>query len=96
MKMRFSLALIFAAAAFGPLQADQAQRPMQLADILAWKRIQTPVVSNDGAWFVYKVTPGDGNSEVVIRSLKDGKETRFAIGELPRPAGFWSSASGSA
>ncbi len=88
MKMRFSLALIFAAAAFGPLQADQAQRPMQLADILAWKRIQTPVVSNDGAWFVYKVTPGDGNSEVVIRSLKDGKETRFAIGELPRPAGF--------
>ena len=79
--------MIFAAAAFGPLRADEAQKPMQLADILAWKRIQTPAVSNDGQWLAYKVTPGDGNSEVVIRNLKDGKELRFAIGELPRPAG---------
>src|ERR1700685_1147902 len=87
MKIRVSLAMIFAAAAFGPLRAEDAQKPIQLSDILAWKRIQTPVVSNDGAWFAYKLTPGDGNSEVVIRSLKDAKETRFGIGELPRPEG---------
>jgi dipeptidyl aminopeptidase/acylaminoacyl peptidase len=88
MKTRVFLATILATAAFGPLRAEDAQRPMQLSDILAWKRIQTSVVSNDGGWFAYKLSPNDGNAEVVIRNLKDGKETRFAIGELPRPVGF--------
>ena len=87
MKQRVLFGLIFTAASFVPLRADDAQKPIQLADILAWKRIQTPVVSDDGGWFAYKLTPNDGNSEVVIRNLKDGKETRFAIGELPRPEG---------
>ena len=51
MKIRVFFAAIFAAASVGPVRADEAQRAMQLADILAWKRIQTPLVSNDGAWF---------------------------------------------
>src|SRR5580698_3558661 len=91
MKHRFSLAVIFVCLlvpAVAP--ADTAQRPIQLADILAWKRIQSPVVSNDGAWFAYRVSPAEGNSEVVIRNLKSGKDLRFPIGELPRvdaPAG---------
>lgn len=76
--------------------ADTAQRPIQLTDILAWKRIQAQSVSNDGTWFAYRVSPAEGNSEVVIRNLKDGKDQHFPIGELPRadgaaagpPAGF--------
>ncbi len=69
-------------------RADEGtQRAIQLPDILAWKRIQTPVVSGDGQWLAYKLTPGEGNSEVVIRNLKDGKEQRFPIGELPRADG---------
>jgi dipeptidyl aminopeptidase/acylaminoacyl peptidase len=70
--------------------ADTTQRPIQLNDILAWKRIQSQAVSNDGTWFAYRISPAEGNSEVVIRNLKDGKEQRFAIGEIPRvdpPAG---------
>jgi len=63
----------------------QTPRAMQLPDILAWKRIGQPMVSSNGEWFAYKLNPNEGNSEVVIRSVKDGKETRFAIGELPRP-----------
>ncbi len=59
-------------------------KPIQLPDIMAWKRIQNAAVSNDGQWFAYKISPNEGNSEVVIRSLKDGKETRFPIGEQPR------------
>jgi hypothetical protein len=87
MKTRAFLAAIFAAGLFVPAEADEAQRTMQLPDILAWKRIQTPVVSPDGQWLAYKLTPGEGNSEVVIRNLKNGKEQRFAIGELPRVEG---------
>lgn len=70
--------------------ADTAQKPIQLNDILGWKRIASPSVSADGNWFAYRVSPAEGNSEVVIRNLKDGKEQRFSIGEVPRvdpPAG---------
>ena len=42
------------------------------------------MVSHDGQWFAYKISPNEGNSEVVIRNLKDGKEQRYPIGELPR------------
>lgn len=64
---------------------DHGPRALQLNDILAWKRIQQPMVSNDGQWFAYRLAPLEGNSEVIVRNLKDGKEQRFAIGEVPQP-----------
>lgn len=67
---------------FGASAADQ--RPLELPDILAWKRIQSPVVSNDGGWFAYKIVPNEGDAELVVRNLGDGKEQRFPIGEQPR------------
>jgi acetyl esterase/lipase len=88
MTTRFFCATILTAGLFLPARADEgSQRTMQLPDILAWKRIQTPIVSPDGQWFAYKLTPGEGDSEVVVRNLKTGKEQRFAIGELPRADG---------
>jgi dienelactone hydrolase len=68
------------------------EHPMTLADILAWKRIQTPVVTNDGGFFAYRLTPAEGNAEVVVRNLKTGKEERYPAGDRaastpPPPAG---------
>ncbi len=68
-----------------PRPAVGDQTALQLPDILAWKRIQTPVVSNDGHWFAYKLVPNDGNAEVVLKNLQDGKEQRFSMGEVQRP-----------
>ncbi|HVO97575.1 MAG TPA: prolyl oligopeptidase family serine peptidase [Bryobacteraceae bacterium] len=88
MKHRPFLALFVFACAMAP--AGAAQKPIQLADILSWKRIQAPVISNDGVWFAYRVSPAEGNSEVVIRNIKDGKDQHFPMGEIPRvdpPAG---------
>jgi dienelactone hydrolase len=88
MKLCRLLAIFVFAAALVP--ADTAQKPIQLNDILAWKRILSPSVSPDGVWFAYRVSPAEGNSEVVIRNLKDGKDQHFPIGEIPRvdpPAG---------
>ena len=65
---------------------DPAPRAIQLPDILAWKRIVAPVISNDGAWFAYRVSPNEGDSEVVIRNLKDGKDQHYPIGEIPQGA----------
>ncbi len=83
--MPFRTLLALAIASFG-LCAEQM--PLKLADILAWKRIQTPQVSHDGKWFAYKLAPNDGESEVVLHNLSTGADLRFSIGELPRPEGF--------
>ena len=62
-------------------QAQKAPRPIELADSLAWKRAASPTVSNDGQWFAHKLTPNEGDSELVLRRISDGKEWRFPIGE---------------
>jgi dipeptidyl aminopeptidase/acylaminoacyl peptidase len=69
-----------------------SEHPMTLADILAWKRIQTPVITADGAFFAYRLTPAEGNAEVIVRNLKTGKEDRYPAGDRvastpPPPAG---------
>jgi dipeptidyl aminopeptidase/acylaminoacyl peptidase len=76
MKLRFSLLVVMAWVTFA-----QTQKPMQLADILAWKRITSPAVSHNGEWFAYRLAPAEGDAEVVIRNLKTGKEQRFPIGD---------------
>ncbi len=89
--MKSSLFYVMAlsvSAACLPSIAAADQTPIKLPDILAWKRIQTPVVSNDGVWLAYKVVPNEGNAEVVLKNLQDGKEQRFPIGEMARPNPF--------
>jgi len=39
-------------------------------------------LSNDGQWLAYRVMPAQGDAEVVIRNLKDGKEQHFPA-EIP-------------
>ncbi len=86
MKSRILFLTLLAFGAFG-----QAQKPLQLADILSWKRIQAPVVSANGEWFAYRIAPAEGNAEVVVRNLKTGKEERYPAGDRtassPAPAG---------
>ncbi|MGD0736672.1 MAG: prolyl oligopeptidase family serine peptidase [Terracidiphilus sp.] len=79
MTRRILIFLIFAAGSFA-----QTPKPLTLTDVLAWKHIQEPIASNDGKWFAYKLSPNDGDSTVVLKSVGDGKEQRFAIGEIPR------------
>nr|MDQ3009473.1 S9 family peptidase [Acidobacteriota bacterium] len=74
--------------------ATNAQRPIELADSLAWKRVASPTVSNDGQWFAHKLSPNEGDSELVLRRISDGKEWRFSVGEAQGfgggPPGFGS------
>ena len=59
-------------------------RPLALQDILAWKSIGSAELSADGSWFMYRLSPVEGDSEVVIRQTAGAKEFRFPIGEAPR------------
>ncbi len=62
----------------------QALRPIEIKDILAWKNISHTLVSDDGCWFVYVLTPNEGDSELVVKEIDGTKEYRFPLGEAPR------------
>jgi len=67
--------------------APAAPRPIGLQDILAWKAIGAAELSPEGSWFLYRLTPLAGESEMVLRQTKGDKEHRFPIGEAPRFGG---------
>jgi hypothetical protein len=46
-----------------------------------WKRIMGATLSRDGSWFAYRISPTEGNSELVVRSTADDTEHRFPVGE---------------
>lgn len=90
MTKRRMLAILLVAVcitACGPLfSADQARRPIGLQDIINWKYLAAAELSPDGNWFLYRLTPVEGESETVIREVKGTKEYRFPGGEIPRGA----------
>jgi len=57
-------------------------RQLTVNDLLSWKGVRTPQLSNDGKWFAYVIAPNEGDAEVVVRSTAAGaKEMRFPIGD---------------
>jgi dipeptidyl aminopeptidase/acylaminoacyl peptidase len=59
-----------------------AGRQLTLNDLLTWKQIRTPQLSNDGKWFVYNLGPNEGDAEVVIRGTgTEAKEWKFPVGD---------------
>ena len=67
--------------------AAGAKRPLTMEDLLSWKGIRNPTLSNDGRWMAYVLAPNEGDAEFVVRGTAAGATvTRVAIGEPP--AGF--------
>src|SRR5262245_11988175 len=58
-------------------KAPAAPRPIEVADIANWKRVQQATISNDGQWFAYRWSPNEGDSDVIVRRLSDNKELKF-------------------
>jgi len=67
--------------------APVAPRPMELADILAWKNMAATAISNDGRWIAYRLSPLEGDSEVVVRATDGDKVYTFPVGEAPSAGG---------
>ncbi len=65
-----------------------AGRQLTLNDLLTWKGIRSPQLSNDGKWFAYILAPNEGDAEVVVRGTGAGaQEMRFPIGDASVGAG---------
>jgi dipeptidyl aminopeptidase/acylaminoacyl peptidase len=58
-----------------------APKAMELADILAWKSAAMALLSTDGRWLAYRISPLDGDSEIVVRQTQSDKEYRFPVGD---------------
>src|ERR1051325_3512720 len=67
---------------FALLAASPSQRPLEIRDIPSWKVINQPVLSNDGRWFGYRISPLVGDTEVVVRETQGEKEFRFSGGDF--------------
>lgn len=54
------------------------KRPIQLADIIAWKSPSATALSSDGQWYAYRLGPQGadrpGGSDLVLRELATGAE----------------------
>jgi len=67
--------------------APKATRTIQLDDIIAWKAIGGTALSHDGQWFAYRVAPGEGDAQLIVRRTRDAKEVKFDLGETPSGGG---------
>ncbi|MEW6210005.1 MAG: prolyl oligopeptidase family serine peptidase [Acidobacteriota bacterium] len=82
-KMLVALLFVSLIAPFAPAQTSAAPslKPIEMADIIKWKRINSPSISNDGQWMAYRLSPAEGDSEIVIRRTNGDKEMRFPAGD---------------
>jgi len=78
--------IFFLIPSYSALSKEKAQkepRPIEdIQDILAWKSIRSPSVSNNGQWFAYRLSPQEGDGKVIIRKTETEKEYTFSAGEV--------------
>ncbi|MFZ6818205.1 alpha/beta hydrolase family protein [Undibacterium sp. Ji22W] len=56
-------------------------RPVDIADMAAWKAINSVVVSANGAWAAWRLAEADGDANMVVKSLSDKEEYVFPAGQ---------------
>jgi dipeptidyl aminopeptidase/acylaminoacyl peptidase len=56
------------------------KKPLAIADADTWRSVRGAALSNDGKFFAHRVGPAEGDGEVTLRAVGDGKETKFPGG----------------
>ena len=79
------LMLVIAIVAFVPMAAQNApttaKRAIALEDILAFRAMGVTSLSPNGQWFAYRLSPLQGDSEVVVRATSRRAGMKFPVGE---------------
>jgi len=74
--------ILLALVALVPLGAQNAvKRAIDLEDILAIRAIGVTQLSQNGQWVSYRLSPLQGDSDVVLRATSGDKEMKFPVGE---------------
>ena len=83
-RLRFpaALASLIAIVAFAPLGAQDApKRPLGLEDILEFRALSTTALSPNGQWFAWRMSPLEGDSEVLVHSVTGDTEYSVPVGQ---------------
>jgi dipeptidyl aminopeptidase/acylaminoacyl peptidase len=56
-------------------------RPVEIADMAAWKSISAAVVSANGSWSAWRLTEADGDANLIVKSLSGKEEYSFPAGQ---------------
>jgi dipeptidyl aminopeptidase/acylaminoacyl peptidase len=57
-----------------------AKRALDIEDVIAYRGMGATLLSNDGKWFAYRMSPTEGDSELIVRATDSDKEMKFAVG----------------
>ncbi|HEY1192188.1 MAG TPA: S9 family peptidase, partial [Gemmata sp.] len=60
--------------------APPAKKALTLADADVWRTTRGVTLSPDGKWFAHRVGTAEGEADLFLRNLADGKETKFPGG----------------
>ena len=84
-RLVLSIAVLALVPLFGPAASMQqaSKRPIEVEDVIAWKSMGATTLSADGQWFGYRLTPQEGDAEVVLKQVRGSKELKFPAGEQP-------------
>lgn len=80
MVLRFfytSIGLFFSAS----LLAQQPLKKLEQPDIASWKRIEREMISNNGRWVAYGLSPNEGDASLHVYDDQTGKTLDFPRGE---------------
>jgi dipeptidyl aminopeptidase/acylaminoacyl peptidase len=60
------------------------KKVLTFQDVMKFKEIHGPVISDDGSWLAYNAQPDRGNGEVLLHGLKNGKRIVIERGTRPQ------------
>jgi hypothetical protein len=64
----------------GPASAQPHKKVLTFSDNDIWRTGTQPVLTPDGAFAVFSISPGEGDGESIIRHIATGKEYKFPRG----------------
>ena len=64
--------------------ASAGARPVELTDLMRFRTLHDPVISDDGSWMAYEARPDRGDGEVVARSTDGADVHRVERGASPQ------------
>ncbi len=62
---------------------SQDKKPLELTDIMKFRQVRSPSISNDGNWVVHTAQPDRGDPEVLVYSADGKKKFTISRGEKP-------------
>ncbi|MCD6116235.1 S9 family peptidase [bacterium] len=76
-----AILFIFNLSVFAEKGQSIKKKPLAIWDIAKWESIRSAIVSNNGKWFGYVLSPNEGDSKVILRNTADTTEYKFEAGK---------------